>query len=149
MRQFEQGKASIYAIVAKDQVMSYHDLGLAATSSRENHEIETSARSQREVAEAKGKAKVSGVRVGSERRGSGSVPPERKTAGDVRRPVASAPTLVDARMDEHWREVSLPQTLGNGNQCAMPRMFFASSSSSGFFVSFFFTTRVAYPFEAA
>lgn len=67
--------------------MSYQDLSFAACSSRENGEIEASSRSQRETAEKKAKRRPA-------------------AATGALRPVAAAPTLSDARVDEHWKAVS-------------------------------------------
>lgn len=81
--------------------MSFTDLSFAACSSRENAEVEASARSQREAAAAK----AAGRPPNSERLGAlGSL--ALTGEADAVRAVAAAPSLVDARMDEHWRAVS-------------------------------------------
>lgn len=101
VRRFQEGKASLYAVIAKDQLMSFTDLSFAACSSRERTEVEASARSQRETAEAK----AAGRTPTSERLGAlgSSTLTDDIDAGRV---VAVAPSLVDVRMDEHWRAVS-------------------------------------------
>lgn len=99
---FQEGKASVYALVAKDQLLSFRDLGCAACSTRENAEVVASVRSQREAAEARAAV---GARTNSE---------------VVTRTVAAAPTLTDARMDEHWRAVSVvkkQEVMGGGGSC--------------------------------
>lgn len=81
----------MYALIAKDQLISYGDLTFAACSARESSEVEASARSQREA----GEAKATSVSVSS-------------VFGDengFRRAVSAAPSLVDPRMDGHWRTV--------------------------------------------
>ena len=81
--------------------MSFTDLSFAACSSRENAEVEASARSQREAAAAK----AAGRPPSSERLGAlGSL--ALTGVADAGRGVAAAPSLVDVRMDEHWRSVS-------------------------------------------
>lgn len=110
MRQFEEGKASVYALVAKDQLISFDDLSFAACSSRENAEVEASVRSQREAAEAK-------TLASRERSG-----PE--LAGKVgQEAVAAAPTLADSSMDKYWREVGFRVLRDGqrGNGCAGAR----------------------------
>lgn len=91
----------MYAIIAKDQLMSFTDLSFAACSLRESAEVEASARSQRETAEAKAAGRPpTSKRLGAS--GSSALAGE----ADAGRAVAAAPSLVDARMDEHWRAVS-------------------------------------------
>lgn len=81
--------------------MSFTDLSLAACSLRESAEVEASARSQRETAEAKAAGRPpTSKRVGAS--GSSALTGE----ADAGRAVAAAPSLVDVRMDEHWRAVS-------------------------------------------
>lgn len=101
VRRFQEGKASVYAVIAKDQLMSFTDLSFAACSSRENTETEASARSQRETAEAKAAGRpTTSERLGA--LGSSALIDE----ADTGRAVAAAPSLVDVRMDEHWCAVS-------------------------------------------
>lgn len=95
---FEKGSSSVYALVAKDQLVSFRDLSFANCSAQEAAEMERSARSQREAAEAKEKSKVD----------SGRRPVmDRDDGFDDCRPVAASPNLVDPRMDEHWRTVGV------------------------------------------
>ena len=98
MLSFEKGSSSVYALAAKDQLVSFRALSFANCSAQEAAEVERSARSQREAAEAKEKLKVDSGRrplvVGDDGFG-------------VCRPVAAAPNLVDPRMDEHWRTVGV------------------------------------------
>lgn len=109
MRHFLEGRASVYALIAKDQLMSFQDLSCSACSARERAEVEASARSQREAAEA---------RAGGGDAGGGAM----QTAEKHRRPlgssapagedgassaVAAALSLADAQMDEQWRAVSV------------------------------------------
>lgn len=102
VRRFEEGKASVYALIAKDQLMSFRDLSFAACASRENTEAETSARSQRETAETKAAA----GRPTTEKRGCLSLSVLAAEDG-IRHAIAAAPSLTDARMDEYWSIVSL------------------------------------------
>lgn len=89
VRCFQEGKASVYALVAEDQLLSFRDRSYSSCSNREKAEIEESARSQREATEARG----AGART-------------KKSEAAVTRTVAAAPSLVDTRVDEHWRAVS-------------------------------------------
>lgn len=108
MRRFEEGKASVYAFVAKDQLVSFRDLSFAACSARERGEVEASARSQREAAEEAKTAAAGGgrqlVRGGQQRRRRPSALADEDGIGHA---VAAASSLADAQMDEHWRAVSL------------------------------------------
>ncbi|CAM9437484.1 unnamed protein product [Ectocarpus sp. 4 AP-2014] len=104
LRRFEEGKASVYAFVAKDQLMSFQDLSFAACSARERGEVEASARSQREAAEEAKAAAASGGRqllMGEQR----SRPSALAGEDGVGHAVAAASSLADAQMDEHWRAV--------------------------------------------
>lgn len=102
MRRFEEGKASVYAFVAKDQLMSFRELSFAACSARERGEVEASARSQREAAEEARAAAAGGGR-GEQRRRPSALTDE----DGIGHAVAAASSLADAQMDEHWRAVSL------------------------------------------
>lgn len=101
-----EGRASVYALVAKDQLMSFQDLSFSACSARERAEVEASARSQREAAEAR--AAAAGPRTAEQRRRVQGVTAvaavDQDGAGNA---VASAPNLTDAQMDEQWRTVSV------------------------------------------
>lgn len=106
LRRFEEGKASVYAFVAKDQLMSFRDLSFAACSARERGEVEASARSQREAAEAANAAAAGGRRQlvrGEQRRRPSALAGE----DGIGHAVAAASSLADAQMDGHWRAVSL------------------------------------------
>lgn len=108
---FVEGKTSVYSLVAKDQLMSFRDLSFAACSSRERAEVEASARSQRQAAEARAAAAVdggSGGRSMAEQRRwvVASAPAGVKEEG-ADHAVAAAPSLADPQMDEHWSAVSL------------------------------------------
>lgn len=96
MRHFLEGKASVYALIAKDQLMSFQDLTCSACSVRERAEVEASARSQREAAEARAAA-------------AGALQRSAPGGGedDVWNEVAAASSLADAQMDEQWRAVSV------------------------------------------
>lgn len=103
MRHFLEGKASVYALIAKDQLMSFQDLSFSACSARERAEVEASARSQREAAEAR--AATAALQTAEQRRrvlGS-SVPANEDGVWNA---VAAASSLADAQMDEQWRVVS-------------------------------------------
>lgn len=108
VRQFMKGRASVYALVAKDQLMSFQDLSFAACSARERAEVEASARSQREAAEAR-----VGLPTAEQRRrvrGLTAAAADQDGAGNA---VAAAPNLTDAQMDEQWKTVSVcPVTSG-------------------------------------
>ncbi|CAB1100113.1 unnamed protein product [Ectocarpus sp. CCAP 1310/34] len=104
LRRFEEGKASVYAFVAKDQLMSFRDLSFAACSARERGEVEASARSQREAAEAAKAAAAGGGRQlvrGEQRRRPSAFAGE----DGIGHAVAAASSLADAQMDGHWRAV--------------------------------------------
>lgn len=103
VRQFLEGKASVYALIAKDQLMSFQDLSCSACAARERAEVEASARSQREAAEAM--AAGAPQTAQQRRRGAGSSAlADTDGAKDA---VAAASSLADGQMDEHWRAVSV------------------------------------------
>lgn len=109
VRHFLEGKASVYALIAKDQLMSFQDLAFSACSARERDEVEASARSQREAAEARAAATATAaaVQTGEQRRrvrGSSAAANEDSGGNAV---VAAASNLADAQMDGQWRAVSL------------------------------------------
>lgn len=82
----------MYALVAKDQLMSFRDHSLAACARRESIEVEASSRSQREATESKAAGGPTSP-IG----GAGS------DGGAVA--VSVAPCLADARMDQYWSMV--------------------------------------------
>lgn len=109
MRQFLDGKASVYALIAKDQLMSFQDLSCSACSARERAEVEASARSQREAAEARAVAGGSAADKRG-RRGAGagsSSSAVTGTEGGDWGAVAAASSLADPQMDGQWRAVSM------------------------------------------
>lgn len=109
MRQFLDGKASVYALIAKDQLMSFQDLSCSACSARERAEVEASARSQREAAEARAVAGGSAADKRG-RRGAGagsSSSAAMGTEGGDWGAVAAASSLADPQMDGQWRAVSV------------------------------------------
>lgn len=106
MRQFMEGEASVYAQVAKDQLMSFRDLSFAACSARERAEVEASMRSQREAAAARAAA-AGGRPAAEQRRRVLSSPALVNENDDPRKAVAAASSLADAQMDEQWRAVSV------------------------------------------
>lgn len=113
VRQFLEGKASVYALIAKDQLMSFQDVGCSACSARERAEVEASARSQREAAEARaaagggGSAEKRRRRGGGAGAGSGASSSALGTEDGDWGAVAAASSLVDAQMDGQWRAVSV------------------------------------------
>ncbi|CAM9228135.1 unnamed protein product, partial [Hapterophycus canaliculatus] len=114
VRHFVEGKASVYSLVAKDQLMSFRDVSFAACSSRERAEVEASARSQRQTAEAKAAAAAAAAGGGGGGGGGRSMAEQRRrisaasalvTAEGVEHAVAAAPNLAAPQMDEHWSTV--------------------------------------------
>ncbi|CAM9533516.1 unnamed protein product [Scytosiphon promiscuus] len=108
---FVEGKASVYSLVGKDQLMSFRDLSFPECSSRERAEVEASARSQRQTAEARAAAVAAaaadggGGRLAAEQRrrfAAGSAATKEESAKYA---VAAAPSLADPQMDEHWSAV--------------------------------------------
>lgn len=104
MRQFMDGEASVYALVAKDQLMSFRDLSFAACSARERAEVETSARSQREAA---------GVRAAAVAAGGKPLKLANEHDGPLKAVVAAL-SLADAQMDDQWSAVSASPVYGWG-----------------------------------
>lgn len=105
VRQFVEGRASVYALVAKDQLLSFQDLSFAACSARERAEVEASARSQREASEAR--ASAAGLpRAEQRRRVLGSAAAAAVEEDGARNAVAAASNLADSQMDEQWKTVS-------------------------------------------
>lgn len=117
VRQFMEGKASVYALVAKDQLMSFRDLSFAACSARERAEVEASVRSQREAAEARATGDGGGrpLKLVNEHDGP-------------RQAVAAASSLADAQMDEQWSAVRAGTVLDGLVQ--MPQFVFSSASAA-------------------